>query len=162
MGRASTSTCCHTGRKDAAARYRPTMTGSSVPPGAHPQPTDPADPAGPSDRAPGQLRLAAGLWIALGVATVLGALAFYGQNPSLEPVAVLLVIGFGVLFVVLAVVMRRGSSAARIWLTVLGGAYCVVLWPALLVIPAVVLQFRPTSGAWLAARRHPGGPDRTS
>lgn len=96
------------------------------------------------------------LWIILGSMLSLGAVGYLGspQGANVSLAAIALVLGLGVLFIVLAVRLRRGGDT-RVILTVLGGLSSLGLWPALLVVPAIVLQFRPSSKAWFDSRRSP-------
>jgi FtsH-binding integral membrane protein len=106
----------------------------------------------PAEQPPRAVTIAAGLWLALGILLAVAALWYWAQQSgtgaSLSPVAVLLVVGLGGVFVVASTRLRCGSGAARIVLTVLGGLFLLVLWPIPVVVPAVVLQFLPTSNAW--------------
>lgn len=102
---------------------------------------------------PRAMTIASGLWTCLGVMFVLGAIAWYGSPESAElntgPIVPLLVIGFGVAFIVYASRLRRGHEEARVALTALGAISLIGIWTALLVIPALVLQHRPASREWL-------------
>ncbi|MET7338369.1 hypothetical protein [Nonomuraea sp. NPDC005650] len=101
------------------------------------------------------MTIASTLWICFG--SVLGIVMVYSalgprqpmESVDLFPVAVW--IGVAVAFIVLAKFMREGSDGARVALTVLGSMFLLTLWPVLFVIPAIVLQFRPTSSAWFQA-----------
>jgi hypothetical protein len=125
---------------------------SNLSPESAPLP-DPDQP--PSPQCPRELAIAAALWLALGIVLAVGSL-WYGlgtSSPSPYEVrpsslAVLLVIGLGVVFIVGSRRLRRGGGRARIVLTILGGLFLFALWPALLVVPALVLQYRPASNAW--------------
>ncbi|MEV4578003.1 hypothetical protein AB0K16_32630 [Nonomuraea jabiensis] len=124
------------------------------------QPSGPAEQAAATDWTPPPARpwtvtIASALWICLG--SVLGlAMISFALGPeqltlSTGLFTVVVWIGVAVTFIVLAKFMREGSDGARIALTVLGSMFLLGLWPALFVLPAVVLQFRPASNAWFQA-----------
>lgn len=111
----------------------------------------------PADQAPlvrpRAMTIASGLWTCLGVLFILGAIGWHGSPESAEvstgPIVLLVVIGFGVTFIVCASRLRRGHEEARIALTALGIISLIGIWTALLVIPALVLQHRPAGREWL-------------
>ncbi|MGH3391905.1 MAG: hypothetical protein ACRDOO_23790 [Actinomadura sp.] len=96
------------------------------------------------------------LWSVLGWLLSLGAVGFVitpdGAGTSL--VAIALVLGLGILIIALGSRLRRGVDT-RVVLTVLGSMLMLAIWPVLLVVPAIVLQFRPGSKAWFDSRRSP-------
>lgn len=121
---------------------------------------------------PTVVSVASGLWLALGVVFLLfAALALQQVAVGFadDPIALLFPPVFlllGVAFLVLARLLRRGRDT-RIVLAVLGGVVAVAALlffrllavPLLLVVvPAVVLQYRPAAARWLAAAR----PTRTA
>jgi hypothetical protein len=112
----------------------------------------PSEPPGTSAARPVTVTAASVLWIVLGSMLSLGAVGFLGspEGANVSLAAIALVVALGVLFVVLGVRLRRGGDT-RVILTVLGGLLSIALWPALLVVPAIVLQFRPSSKAWFAS-----------
>lgn len=97
---------------------------------------------------PRQLGIASVLWIVLGVLIALGT--YFQRAPRLagSPAALLLV-AIGVALVVFGLLLRGGAGWTRIPLTVLGAMSCIGLWPMLLVVPAIVLQYHQTSQEWL-------------
>ncbi|MFF4624424.1 hypothetical protein [Nonomuraea jabiensis] len=122
--------------------------------------SDPAEQAAAMDWTPPPPRprtvtIASTLWICLG--SVLGLAMIYSAFGPGQPTlstgmsTVVVWIGVAVTFIVLAKFMREGSDGARIALTVLGSMFLLGIWPALVVIPAIVLQFRPASNAWFQA-----------
>lgn len=104
---------------------------------------------------PQTVTIASVLWICLGVLLALAAIGYLvgprHARLSTDPIAPLIVLGIGVIFVVLASRMRRGENGSRIALTVLGAILLFGIWTALFVIPAIVLQFRSDSNAWFHA-----------
>ncbi|WP_344901519.1 hypothetical protein [Actinomadura meridiana] len=117
-----------------------------------PPPTAPWPDTGPLAR-PRTIKIASILWICLGVILILGMLAQLGQpySVTLNPLVPPILIGVGIAFIVLATRMRAGSTGARTALTVLGAILLLGLWTALLIIPAMALQARPSSRAWFHA-----------
>ncbi|MQA77892.1 MAG: hypothetical protein GEV10_05330 [Streptosporangiales bacterium] len=110
-----------------------------------------AAPGGP----PGPLVAACILWIVFGALLTLGV-AGLAVNPSFAtstgPVAYLLVGAVAITVLVLGIAMLRGAgNAVRITLTVIGGLFCLALWPVVFAIPAVVLQFQRRSNAYFTA-----------
>lgn len=103
---------------------------------------------------PGTVTAASVLWIVLGSLLSLGAVGQLGAPAGVDiPFgAVALVLALGVLLIVLGVRLRRGSDT-RVGLTIVGALLSLGLWPALLTVPAIVLQFRPSSKAWFDSRR---------
>ncbi|WP_103954045.1 hypothetical protein [Nonomuraea solani] len=104
---------------------------------------------------PRTVTIAATLWISLGALLVAG-MVYYALDPRSAPLSTGLLtlvvwIGVGVAFIVLGKLMRQGSTRARTALTVMGIVSLAGLWTALLVVPAIVLQFRPASSAWFKA-----------
>lgn len=103
---------------------------------------------------------AAVLWICTGavlcllIAVDMGIFANSNPDPgsygSSNPGAYLIV-GVGVACIVLGTRLRRGSNGARVALTILGVPALVGLVTVLLIIPAIVLQFLPTSNEWFRA-----------
>ena len=59
----------------------------------------------------------------------------------------------GAAIVVCAALLKRRHGYARVAVTALGAVSCIGIWPIILVIPAVVLQFLSDSNAWFR------GPD---
>lgn len=107
------------------------------------------------DGPPGPLVAACVLWIVFGALLTLGVLGL-AVNPSFNtstgPVAYLLVGAVAITVLALGVTMLRGAgNAVRITLTVLGGLFCLALWPALFAVPAIVLQFQRRSNAYFTA-----------
>jgi ABC-type transport system involved in multi-copper enzyme maturation permease subunit len=113
------------------------------------------------------LKIASGVWLAVGVLFVLGGLAAFSEiangladDPIILIMAPLSLL-FGVVFVILGRLLKRGRDT-RIALTVIGAlllvfafAFVQILAVLLLVllVPAIVLQFRPDSGRWLTMSR---------
>ena len=114
--------------------------------------TDPAVGAAPR---PATVTAASTLWIILGALTAAGASTFtlqaLGSGTFTELIAALAVTALGIYFWVLGVRLRRGRDV-RVVLTVLGLLYSLVVWPAVFAVPAIVLQFRPSSKQWLGPR----------
>ncbi|MQA03514.1 MAG: hypothetical protein GEV07_12605 [Streptosporangiales bacterium] len=74
------------------------------------------------------------------------------DSTNVSPWVFVLLGGVGVAVIVLAAAMRRGASSwVRMTLTVVGCLFAFGLWPMLLVIPAIVLQFKAPSNAWFTA-----------
>ncbi|RKR91893.1 hypothetical protein BDK92_6321 [Micromonospora pisi] len=101
---------------------------------------------------PATVTVASILWIILGALTTVGAstmaLQAAGSGTLTELIAALAVTALGIYLWVLGVRLRRGRDV-RVALTVLGLAYSLVIWPAIFAVPAVVLQYRPSSKQWL-------------
>lgn len=113
---------------------------------------------------PGPLMAACVLWIVFGALLALGVVGLAVSpsfNTATGPLAYLLVGGVAVTILVLGIAMLRGAgNAARITLTVLGGLFCIGIWPAVFVVPAIVLQFQRRRTAYftaLADDLHRGG-----
>jgi hypothetical protein len=123
--------------------------------------------ATPALQRPRPLGIAAALWLVVGVLFVLGGFGGFAQigvgmvdDPiMLVMVPVILLVGIG--FVVLSRLLKRGRDT-RIALTAIGTIVVLFwLWSVkilalpllLLVVPAIVLQYRPDSGRWLASAR---------
>lgn len=103
---------------------------------------------------PVPVAVATALWIILGVITGLGAVGYYLMpygGSDISPVSILFVVGIGVAFIVLATFVLRGSNGARIAVTVLGGVMLLGVWTIVFVVPAIVLQFLPSSNVWFQA-----------
>ncbi|MEQ4723816.1 hypothetical protein [Nonomuraea sp. B19D2] len=104
---------------------------------------------------PRAVTVASTLWICLGVLLAFAMIyEFFGPGSvplSTGWLSLALWFGVGVAVIVLAKLMRQGSTGARIALTVLGAVMLLGIWTALLVVPAIVLQFRPNSNAWFQA-----------
>lgn len=107
---------------------------------------------------PGPITAAMVLWIIIGVLLVLSSLAGVGNLPETGDIAraigqrigVGLFAGLGIALIVLSVRLGRGSSGARVALTVLGVISMFGLVTIPLAVTALILQFRPSSSAWLA------------
>lgn len=100
------------------------------------------------------------LWIILGGVLIAGAIGEAAELSAYAPdgagaSAGGFVIVVGVVLIILATRMRRGKEGARTALTVIGSILMLALWPILLVVPALILQFRPDNKAWFAANRPP-------
>jgi hypothetical protein len=132
----------------------PPPDGGDTPP-LQPEPYAPPGWANPLPPRPRTVSIASGLWIALGVIFVLGTISYLGspQPAALTagPIIPDLLLVMGGAFIVLGSRMRRGRRNNRTALTVLGAIALIGLWPVLLVVPAIVLQYRPDSTAWLRA-----------
>ncbi|MEO3790704.1 hypothetical protein ABGB14_10850 [Nonomuraea sp. B10E15] len=102
--------------------------------------------------APRTVTIASTVWICFGGLLAAGVIftALSPDSPPLStgPFALLLWIGVAVAMIVLAKLMRQGSTGARTALTVLGVVALVGIWTVLFVVPAIVLQFLPGSNAW--------------
>lgn len=107
---------------------------------------------------PDTVTVASILWIVvgplsvlLGVWILLQALV-YGYLPTIVGSAIVLCViaGFGIAFVNLSGSLRRGRDV-RTTLTVLGVILCFLICPAFVVVPAIVLQYLPSSGRWFRA-----------
>ncbi|MEV4757338.1 hypothetical protein AB0J86_19785 [Micromonospora sp. NPDC049559] len=105
---------------------------------------------------PRTVGVAGGLWITLGVLlAVAGALTAFqalGNGELTMVLAGVLVGGLGAAFWASGVSLRRGRDT-RVVLTVLGGLLSLFVWPALLAVPAIVLQYRASSRRWFDSRR---------
>ncbi len=77
------------------------------------------------------------------------------RTAAVNSISVLLEMGAGAAFIVLASFLLRGSNRAGTALIVLGASLLLFCWPALFVVPAIVLQFRPRSSAWFNAVNAP-------
>jgi hypothetical protein len=116
---------------------------------------------------PQPVAIAAGLWLAVGVLFVLGGLGAFSEiSTGLTRDPIILIMAplsllFGIAFAVLGRMLKRGRDT-RIPLTVAGVLLLVfaVVFVRLLavpllvfVVPAIILQYRPTSGRWFTASR---------
>ncbi|WP_165974961.1 cytochrome d ubiquinol oxidase subunit II [Nonomuraea deserti] len=101
---------------------------------------------------PRTVTIASTVWICFGALLAAGVIftALSPDSPPLStgPIALLLWIGVAVALIVLAKLMRQGSTGARTALTVLGAVSLFGIWTVLFVAPAIVLQFLPDSNAW--------------
>lgn len=140
-----------------------TPSGGERPP--HVERQGPPEPNRPQAGRPRTVTAASVLWIILGVTLVAGGIgesaatsANFPGGPA-DAAAVVVVAGIGVIFIVLAARMRRGRQDARTALTVIGSISMIFLWPIVLVVPALILQYRRGNKAWFAANRPPSpGP----
>jgi ABC-type amino acid transport system permease subunit len=95
----------------------------------------------------GAMLIPCGLWV------VLRALE-YGYLPTTVGSLIFMVIvtGIGVAFWNLSMSLRRGRDSRAI-LTALGLICCLCLCPAVLAVPAIVLQYSASSKQWFNLRR---------
>jgi nitrogen fixation/metabolism regulation signal transduction histidine kinase len=104
---------------------------------------------------PRTIAIASVLWICLGAILILGTIYQLGEPEyavaPVNPLVPLVLIALGGAFIWLAIRLRGGNTSARTALTVLGALSMLALWPALLVIPAMILQTRQSSRAWFHA-----------
>lgn len=129
-----------------------------------------ATPALSAGQRPRPLGIAAALWLVVGVLFVLASLGGFAQislgmaDDPIMLIMVPLILLFGIGFIVLSRLLKRGRDT-RIALTAIGTLMALFwLWTVqifavallLLVVPAIVLQFRPDSGRWLANARTAG------
>jgi hypothetical protein len=86
---------------------------------------------------------------------VLGMIGYLGSPQSAGlatgPIVPSFFIVMGVVFIALGSRMRRGRRDTRTALTVFGSISLIGVWTVLFVVPAIVLQYRPESTAWLRA-----------
>ncbi|KJK52674.1 hypothetical protein UK23_03500 [Lentzea aerocolonigenes] len=85
------------------------------------------------------------LWLALGLVIVLGSLY---QDIRLANILIAI---YGGVLLLFNRQLKRGRDR-RLVLSVMGGIFCLALWPLLVVVPAIVLQYLPESRLWFNAQ----------
>ncbi|TDD35969.1 hypothetical protein E1287_12420 [Actinomadura sp. KC06] len=98
---------------------------------------------------PSSVTVAAALWMILGMTLVLGVLALPRTTFLVYEIPTRIILfGYGVTMVISAGRMLRGSDRARFTVTVMGCLLLIGIWNALLIVPALILQYRPRSREW--------------
>ncbi|MET9632991.1 hypothetical protein ABZX92_36590 [Lentzea sp. NPDC006480] len=86
------------------------------------------------------------LWLVFGLVIVLGSLY---QDIRLANILIAI---YGGVLLLFNRQLKRGRDR-RLVLSVMGGLFCLALWPLLVVVPAIVLQYLPESRLWFARSR---------
>lgn len=104
------------------------------------------------------------LWMILNGFLALGSIGQYMALSASYPAgspnvgSLSLIFCTGVAGFIVALQLRKGSTAARTTMTILGAFQLLGIFTAVLIVPALILQYRPSSNAWfraMNARRYP-------